>query len=1212
MSHLQRLSTLLPLFSLLCIPAAHAQPSIPAGFADAHVASVPLPTAISATPDGRLLITSQIGQLYAVVDGVLQGPILDLAEKTCAYRERGLSSVAVDPGFATNRRIYLAYTFNKFGNCAAEMVDTPVGRVSRFTMNADGTIDIGSEEILIDNIPSVIGFHNQGDLKFGRDGNLYVSVGDGGCDYAFDSACFDSNDAARSLNTLVGKILRITPDGDVPSDNPFMGPDSARCNMGGGTTATVCQEIFATGLRNPWRMAFDPNAPGTRFFINDVGQDTWEEINEGLAAADYGWNRREGFCANGSTTDCSPIAPPGLKSPLFAYGHDEGCASITGGAFVPSGFWPGEFDGVYLFSDYVCGSIFTLTRAADGTQVRGTFISGLGGSSATDLYFAPYGDSVALYYATYGGGGEIRRIVYTGTANRAPTARLTATPTFGAPPLAIDFDASASTDPDGDQLSVTWDFGDGLSQTDGAMMARHTYTSAGTYTAVVRVTDGSGEASAAALRIDVGNGPPEPSIISPSSDLRFAVGDEILLSGSAVDPEDGILPSSALTWRVILHHNTHTHGFLPVTAGNGIVFRAPGPENVDAALTSYLEVELTATDKNNLSARVTQVLLPRTVQVQFFTDPAGARLRIDQADVATPATFTSWVNASINVEAPPQTGPDASPLSFVSWSDGGAAAHSIVTPQADGSYTARFARGSLSASLPGRIEAENFDSGGSGNSFVDATPGNQGGAYRTSDVDIEPAVDAGGGFNVGWTEAGEWLAYSVQVITAGSYDLEFRVASAGAGGLFHLEVNGVDVTGRLTLPDTGDWQRWTTVTVTARLESGPQLWRLVMDQNGPSGVVGNFNWIRGLQVVPVSASSPFGGVATSLPGRLEAEDFDLGAEAVAYQDLSPGNSGGEYRVGDVDVESSGDEGWGYNVGWVSPGEWLQYTVNVSSAGIYDLEFRVASPGPGGTFHVEVNGMNVTGTLVVPATGDWQAWTTVKRAGVALAAGEQVWRLVIDGVGASGSVGNFNYVRVVAADGPLSPPPATAQEIVIHAVDIPVQNLHGNWTSAADSTAASGVSLASTDFGAATVASPLPSPADYVDVSFTAQANVRYRLWIRLKAADGNKFNDSIWVQFSGAVDGTGAPRYRLDSGQALNVNQATCADCPTSGWGWQNHAYWESDNGEVWFSASGTQNLRIQVREDGVSVDQIVLSPAQFINAAPGPATNDQTIVRKP
>src|SRR6185503_15043327 len=155
-------------------------------------------------------------------------------------------------------------------------------------------------------------------------------------------------------------------DGGVPADNPFQGADSVRCSVTGGTTAGMkCRETFAWGLRNPFRIAFDPNDLGSRFFINDVGQNVWEEIDAGTAGADYGWNLREGFCANGSTTNCGPPAA-GLTNPLFAYNHADGCASITGGAFVPRGAWPAEYDGVYLFSDFVCGTIFRLVPAAGG------------------------------------------------------------------------------------------------------------------------------------------------------------------------------------------------------------------------------------------------------------------------------------------------------------------------------------------------------------------------------------------------------------------------------------------------------------------------------------------------------------------------------------------------------------------------------------------------------------------------------------------------------------------------------------------------------------------------------------------------------------------------------------------------------------------------------------------------------------------------------
>ena len=318
--------------------------------------------------------------------------------------------------------------------------------------------------------------------------------------------------------------------------------------------------------------------------------------------------------------------------------------------------------------------------------------------------------------------------------------------------------------------------------------------------------------------------------------------------------------------------------------------------------------------------------------------------------------------------------------------------------------------GGTAVSLPGTIQAENFDAGAAGVAYVDTTAGNFGGEYRGTDVDIESSADSGGGYDVGWVSAGERLNYSVNVSTAGTYDVDVRVASAGAGGTFHIEVNGVDKTGRLTVPNTGGWQTWTTVRKSAvSLSAGPQVWRLVMDTNGATtGAVGNFNYIR---VTAQAASAPFGGTATALPGVIQAENFDDGGAGRAYVDASAGNSGGQYRTTDVDIERTSDSGGGYNLAWVSAGEWLNYTVNVATAGIYNINVRVASPSTGGTFHIEVNGIDKTGRLTVPNTGSWQTWTTVQKANISLAAGPQTWRLVMDSNGSNGAVANFNYISV---------------------------------------------------------------------------------------------------------------------------------------------------------------------------------------------------------
>ena len=321
------------------------------------------------------------------------------------------------------------------------------------------------------------------------------------------------------------------------------------------------------------------------------------------------------------------------------------------------------------------------------------------------------------------------------------------------------------------------------------------------------------------------------------------------------------------------------------------------------------------------------------------------------------------------------------------------------------------AYGGTSPTMPtATIQFENFDEGGQGAAYSDTTSGNTGGAYRSTDVDIESTADSGGGYDVGWAFAGEWLKYSVNIAAAGVYDLDVRVASGGQGGTFHIEANGTNITGALTVPNPGGWQTWTTIRKSGiTLSAGPQVWRVVMDSNGSTTAVGNFNYFK-LSSASVSASTPYGGTALSLPGTIQVENFDEGGQGAAYADTTSGNAGGAYRATDVDIERTSDSS-GYDVGWAFAGEWLNYTVNVASAGNYDLDIRVASAGAGGTFHIEVNGVDKTGPLPVPNTGGWQSWSIVRRTGVALAAGPQVWRLVMDTNGSTTAVGNFNYITV---------------------------------------------------------------------------------------------------------------------------------------------------------------------------------------------------------
>lgn len=1019
--------------------------AVPAGFQDELVTSVSAPTALAFTPDGRLLITTQSGRLRIYRDGtLLPTPALDLRSVMCANVERGLLGVAVDPGFSSNRFIYLFYTFNKFGACVQNSAQAPVNRVSRFTLADTNTVSRSSEVVLIDNIPSPNANHNGGDLHVGADGYLYVSVGDGGCDYLGDSGCAGANDAARDEHVLLGKILRITTTGGIPSTNPFLGAGTVRCNVSGrAAPGQKCQETFAWGLRNPFRMAFDPNAAATHFFINDVGQQTWEEIDEGVGGADYGWSVREGHCAKASTSNCG-TPPRGMVNPIFDYPHSDGCSAITGGAFVPRGVWPAEYEGAYLFSDYVCGSIFVLAPGGSGTFVRRTFASALGESSAVTMVFGPWGASQALYYTSYAGGGQVRRIVT--STDRAPVVTLTTAPRSGAAPLTVHLDASASSDPDGDALSFEWAFGDGVVVVGGAVVS-HTYSAPGHFTAAVTVRDGRGAAGSASVAIDAGNAPPIVSIVSPSAAARFSVGQTITLTGGATDPEEGVLPSSRLSWIVLLHHDTHTHPFVPATAGNGITFQAPPPEDLAATSTSFLEILLTATDSQGATATVRRDFQPKRVTLTFDTAPSGLSLSLNGVVMAMPRTVTSWDGYQIAVSAGTQASDDKQSWLFASWSDSGAAAHTLVTPAVASAFTAMFA---AATAIPP-----------AGDAYVRA------GAYANT--------------NFGPSR-------TLVVKQSATVDLQRRT---------YL---------RFLLPATVDGR------VVLRLRGG-----------------------------------------LAAPGTVPV---------------------GVYPVMDT--------------------AWTESALTWNT-----------QPAAGS--------IAIATTAITSTATAWYDWDVTAYVRSQQAAGKSAIAVALAGIS-----NNTSYPVFSSREDPDNTPAllvgsatADAGDIVLYTSDATAWS--GTWQPVADPTAAGGQRMSNPDGGAAKLTAPLASPANYVELSFTAEAHRGYRLWMRGKA-DRNKYvNDSVYIQFSGSADADGTPAYRLETTSAAVYTLEDCVNCGVAEWGWQDNGFGTGVMGPlIYFAASGPQKIRIQTREDGLSIDQVVLSSERYLTTAPGELTNDRTIVPKP
>ena len=382
------------------VPELSVEPAsastLPTGFTDTSViGGLGAPTAVAQLPDGRFLVTSQTGTLW-VVDNGTKSAALDLAAASavCSSSEMGLLGVAVDPQFASNHHIFLFYTAVTGASCALNgaAAGGAKNRVSRFTLNGT-TVAPGSELILLDNMPEWGGNHNGGDVQIAHDGTLFVSVGDGGSGRP--------ESAPSDLSLPNGKILRINRDGTIPAGNPH--GTTACTNSWGSPPSKVCGEIYADGLRNPFRLAFDDSDSGVKFRINDVGQSTWEEVDEGIAGAHYGWPCREGPDPLSGTATCSTPT----KDPTLFYNHSTGCNVITGGAYVPPATWPG-YDGAYLFVDFGCGRLFVAQPNQSGAQAT---VLATGLQQTTDLRFLPTDGGQALFYTTYASGGELRKII---------------------------------------------------------------------------------------------------------------------------------------------------------------------------------------------------------------------------------------------------------------------------------------------------------------------------------------------------------------------------------------------------------------------------------------------------------------------------------------------------------------------------------------------------------------------------------------------------------------------------------------------------------------------------------------------------------------------------------------------------------------------------------------------------------------------------------
>jgi glucose/arabinose dehydrogenase len=729
------------------------------------------PTVVDFAADGTAFVANKAGQIRTAArddgDGFVPTtePFADLTLGVHNYWDRGLVGLAVDPelGTGTGRDfVYVAYAYDRdprdataevpawgdpdapyYDDCAEPASLEDGGspgcvvslRVTRLAATlVDGAWRMSTETELLAGGCLQFPSHGSGAVHVGPDGMLYVSAGDGASFDTEDRGQFGDNPCGDPVDE--GGALRSQ---DLRTGGDALGPNGSLLRIDPMTGAT---QVAAYGLRNPWRFTFRPGT--TEAWIGDVGASAYDEVDRltdatstAAAPRNFGWPCFEGpartpgwdeldvpLCE--SLYDGTAPAEQQVVAPYLPYARGQevvagddcptGTASVSGVQFLTNEAYPLEIRGALAFADFARGCIWVTPLGADGQPDPAATTLLLGGaSSPVDLTTGPEGD---LYYVDFGldedsypadGAGAVHRLSYD-AVGRAPVAVLTADPPYGLDvPLTVTFDASGSSDPDGDVLGYDWDLdGDGVFGDGDSDVVQRTYDERGPVTVKVRVTDGNGNGTIATRTVHVGNEPPTFISVTPDPGLTWAVGDRIPFSAVATDPQDGPLPDSAFTWSLGVAHCPsvcHVHPIGTRTGASG-TFTAP-----DHEYPSRLVLRVRVVDDGGFAVERSFELSPKTVDLSFATTPITAPVSVLAGGGPAPFTRRVIVGSTLTMSVPPTVGSGGRTWRFAGWSDGGDLVHQTVAPEAATTYEARYVSDEVAAptarltlrSRPGKV-----------------------------------------------------------------------------------------------------------------------------------------------------------------------------------------------------------------------------------------------------------------------------------------------------------------------------------------------------------------------------------------------------------------------------------------------------------------------------------------------------------------------------
>ncbi|MGV9214005.1 ThuA domain-containing protein [Micromonospora sp. RB23] len=648
------------------------------------------PMSLTVLPDRGVLHTSRDG----VIRHTDAAGNTKVAGTLAVYSgdEEGLQGIKADPNFATNRWVYAYYApplntpgggAPATGTAADFAVWDGVNRLSRFTVNADNTINLASETLIL-NVPTSRGMccHVGGDMDFDAAGNLYLSTGDD--TNPFDSAgftpideragrnpAFDAQRTAGNSNDLRGKVLRIKPSAaggyTIPAGNMFA-PGTARTRP----------EIYAMGFRNPFRMSVD-KATGV-VYLGDYGPDAGTaDPNRGPAGnvefaridrpGFYGWPyctaRNDAYndytfpsgpsgpkfdCAGGPVNN-SPNntgitqLPPAVPAWL-PYGGSGSPPEFTGGGLSPMAgpvyrydpnntspvAFPQYYDGTFFAGEFGRRWIKNITLDSTGQPLKINPFPWTG-TQVMDMEFGPDG---ALYVLDYGTGwfngdanSALYRIEYA-RGGRAPVPKVTATPTSGTAPLTVAFSSAGTLDPDGDPFTYAWDFDNNGTTDSTAANPSFTYTTNGTRSPTLTVRDTTGKTATASVVVTVGNSAPVVTVNTPLNGQTFTFGDAIPFSVTVTDAQDGTVNCARVKVNYVLGHDSHGHQLGSAQGCTGVIqTSADGEHDTAANIFGIIDAEYTDLGGGGQPALTTHtqaVLQPRARQAEHFGDSSGVQI----------------------------------------------------------------------------------------------------------------------------------------------------------------------------------------------------------------------------------------------------------------------------------------------------------------------------------------------------------------------------------------------------------------------------------------------------------------------------------------------------------------------------------------------------------------------------------------------------------